>query len=52
VTSHLAQFGAEEIPREVYKQLLAAAVDHPSVWLTDPGRETLEAEFRRLAGRD
>jgi leucyl/phenylalanyl-tRNA--protein transferase len=52
VTSHLAQFGAEEVPREVYKQLLADAVDHAAVWLTDPGRDTLEAEFRRLAGRD
>jgi len=52
VTSHLAQFGAAEIPRELYKQLLAAAVDHPAVWLTDPGREALEAEFRWLAGRD
>jgi len=52
VTSHLAQFGAAEIPRELYKQLLAAAVNHPAVWLTDPGREALEAEFRWLAGRD
>jgi leucyl/phenylalanyl-tRNA--protein transferase len=52
VTSHLAQFGAAEIPRELYKQLLAAAVDHPAVWLTDPGREALEAEFRWLAGKD
>ncbi|HEY1412933.1 MAG TPA: leucyl/phenylalanyl-tRNA--protein transferase [Rhodopila sp.] len=52
VTAHLAQFGAEEIPRDIYKQQLAAAVDQPAVWLTDPGRETLEAEFRRLAGRD
>ncbi len=52
VTSHLAQFGAAEIPREIYKQQLAKAVDHPAVWLTDPGRETLEAEFRRLAGKE
>ncbi len=52
VTEHLAQFGAEEIPRELYKQLLADAVDYPAVWLADPGRDTLEAEFRRLAGRD
>ncbi len=51
VTAHLAQFGAEEIPRELYKQQLAAAVDEPSIWLTDPGAEVLEAEFRRLAGR-
>jgi leucyl/phenylalanyl-tRNA--protein transferase len=52
VTSHLAQFGAAEIPREIYKQQLAKAVDHPAVWLTDPGRATLEAEFRRLAGKE
>ena len=52
VTSHLAQFGAAEIPREVYKQILADAVDHPAVWLTDPDPDTLAAEFRRLAGRD
>ncbi|WP_158928569.1 leucyl/phenylalanyl-tRNA--protein transferase [Acidisphaera sp. S103] len=51
VTSHLAQFGAAEIPREVYKQLLADAVDHPAVWLTDPDPDMLAAEFRRLAGR-
>ncbi len=52
VTEHLAQFGAEEIPRELYKQLLADAVDYPAVWLIDPGRDALEAEFRLLAGRD
>jgi leucyl/phenylalanyl-tRNA--protein transferase len=51
VTGHLAQFGAEEIPRELYKRQLAAAVDEPAVWLTDPGQDTLETEFRRLAGR-
>jgi leucyl/phenylalanyl-tRNA--protein transferase len=51
VTSHLTQFGAEEIPRELYKQRLAAAVDEPAVWLTDPGQDALESEFRGLAGR-
>ncbi len=51
VTSHLAQFGAEEIPREVYKQQLAGAVDHPAVWLPDPDRATLDDEFRWLAAR-
>jgi leucyl/phenylalanyl-tRNA--protein transferase len=51
VTAHLAQFGAEEIPRERYKQQLAAAVDEPAIWLTDPGPDALQAEFRRLAGR-
>ena len=52
VTPHLAQFGAAEVPREIYKQQLADAVDLPAVWLSDPGRDTLEAEFRRLVGRD
>jgi leucyl/phenylalanyl-tRNA--protein transferase len=51
VTGHLAQFGAEEIPRDLYKRLLAAAVDLPAVWLTDPGQDVLEDEFRSLAGR-
>ena len=51
VTDHLAQFGAEEIPRETYKQLLAAAVDIPAVWLNDPGRTTLNDEFRWLAAQ-
>lgn len=50
VTAHLAQFGAEEIPRETYKGQLAAAVDEPAVWLVDPGREILAAEFRSLLG--
>lgn len=52
VTEHLAQFGAEEIPRDFYKQQLAAAVDVPAVWLTDPGQDILSQEFRRLVGRD
>jgi leucyl/phenylalanyl-tRNA--protein transferase len=51
VTSHLAQFGAEEIPRDLYKRLLAAAVDLPAVWLTDPDEGRLEAEFTHMAGR-
>jgi leucyl/phenylalanyl-tRNA--protein transferase len=52
VTAHLSQFGAVEIPRDTYKALIAAAVDEPAVWLVDPGRDMLEAEFRSLvAGR-
>ena len=49
VTNHLAQFGALEIPREIYKQQLADSVDHPAVWLTDPEPEALDREFRLLA---
>ena len=52
VTAHLAQFGAAEIPREIYKQQLADAVDHPAVWLTDPGQDTLAEMFRQLAAQD
>jgi leucyl/phenylalanyl-tRNA--protein transferase len=51
VTGHLAQFGAEEVPRDLYKRLLAAAVDQPAVWLSDPDQLDLEADFRRLARR-
>jgi leucyl/phenylalanyl-tRNA---protein transferase len=51
VTGHLAQFGAAEIPRDLYKRLLAAAVDRPAIWLADPGQIGLQAEFRVLAGR-
>jgi leucyl/phenylalanyl-tRNA--protein transferase len=50
VTTHLAQFGANEIPREIYKQHLAEAVDQPATWLTAPDPAALEAEFRRIAG--
>jgi leucyl/phenylalanyl-tRNA--protein transferase len=31
-TSHLAQFGTEEVPRDDYKRRLAAAVDSPARW--------------------
>ena len=51
VTSHLAQFGAEEILREHYRQQLAYAVDLPAQWLVDPGEDALAAEFRDLARR-
>jgi leucyl/phenylalanyl-tRNA--protein transferase len=52
VTSHLAQFGAAEIPRDLYKQLLADAVDFPAAWLTELDPETLITEFRELASRN
>ncbi len=51
VTAHLAQFGAEEIPRDSYKLQLAAAVDETALWLPDPDPEVLETEFRHLAAR-
>lgn len=49
VTDHLAQFGAEEIPRDSYKSQLAASVDAHAIWLPEPEPEVLEAEFRHLA---
>lgn len=51
VTSHLAQFGAREIPREHYKAELAAAVERPARWLGAPPPDMLRAEIRALAGR-
>ena len=49
VTAHLTQFGAKEIPRDLYKQQLAAAVDLPAQWLPEPPADVLEAEFRKIA---
>ncbi|MHB2209313.1 leucyl/phenylalanyl-tRNA--protein transferase [Methylobacterium sp. CM6257] len=49
VTEHLAQFGAEELPRHVYKRRLAEALDQTAtwnVWPCDgsvPGARVLEA---------
>jgi leucyl/phenylalanyl-tRNA--protein transferase len=51
VTAHLSQFGATEIPRDIYKKRLAEALEEPAAWLTDPGRDALAAEFRRIAGK-
>ncbi len=31
-TTHLEQFGTQEVPREAYKRMLAAAVDEPAHW--------------------
>jgi leucyl/phenylalanyl-tRNA--protein transferase len=49
VTAHLAQFGAEEIPRHAYRIHLTAALDAPADWLAAP--DALEAQFRALAGQ-
>ncbi len=48
VTSHLAQFGAIEVPRDAYKALLAGAVQSQAVWLAAPDAETLSTEIRLL----
>lgn len=48
VTNHLAQFGADEIPRDRYKALLAAAVQVAARWLTAPDPAALDREIRML----
>ena len=51
VTVHLSQFGAEEVPRDIYKERLADAVDLDARWLAYPPEEALRLEIRSLAGR-
>jgi len=51
VTHHLAQFGADEIPRDHYKALLANAVPVTATWLAEPDVHVLEAEIRSLKQR-
>jgi leucyl/phenylalanyl-tRNA--protein transferase len=51
VTTHLAQFGAIELPRDDYKARLARAVEASAQWLPAPEPAALHAEFLRLAGR-
>jgi len=48
VTTHLSQFGATEIPRDIYKAQLAQAVATPGRWLAAPDPAMLAAEFHRL----
>jgi leucyl/phenylalanyl-tRNA--protein transferase len=48
VTSHLAQFGAIEVPRDTYKALLATAVQGPANWLAAPDAAALLSEIRLL----
>jgi len=50
-TAHLAQFGTEEVPRLIYKQMLAAAVDVPAEFLANPDAAELEAEIVALGVR-
>ncbi len=51
VTSHLAQFGAVEIPRDEYKARLAEAVAKPATWRAAPDPAELHAEFHALAAQ-
>ena len=48
VTSHLARFGAVEIPRADYKRLLGAAVAAPDCWAVSPGADEIAAEIEQM----
>jgi len=48
VTTHLAQFGAVEIPRAMYKTELAVALDVPARWQASPEPAALAAAIRGL----
>ncbi len=49
VTTHLMQFGAVEMPRIAYRQILEAAVERSAVFPVNPDPDALVAEFTRLA---
>jgi len=48
ITAHLARFGAVEVPRETYHEMLADAVEHPSRFPADPDIAALNAEIEWL----
>ena len=52
LTAHLAQFGAEEIPRDAYKARLAAAVEHDAAWYASPSWGLLEEAIRGMRATD
>ncbi len=47
-TTHLAQFGCTEIPRQAYKRKLSEAVEEQARWDDEPDPAAVEAEVRRL----
>ena len=49
ITTHLAQFGAIEIPRARYKRLLAEAIARQADWPATQDPDRLRAEFRAMA---
>jgi leucyl/phenylalanyl-tRNA--protein transferase len=51
VTAHLAQFGAEELPRDDYKARLAMALEVPARFPVASDATALAAEFHLLAER-
>ncbi|MBD2746761.1 leucyl/phenylalanyl-tRNA--protein transferase [Microvirga sp. BT688] len=44
VTSHLAQFGATEVPRRAYKQMLRSAMEHGADWNVLPRDRIVSGE--------
>lgn len=48
ITSHLVRFGAIEIEREVYQEMLATALDVPAQFLTSPAPDALVGEFNAI----
>jgi leucyl/phenylalanyl-tRNA--protein transferase len=44
VTSHLAQFGAVEVPRRTYKQMLRNAMEHAADWESWPLSKIVSGE--------
>ena len=52
VTSHLAQFGAVEVPRRAYKQMLRNAMEHAADWNAWPRERIVSGEevLAALAG--
>ncbi|WP_210488095.1 leucyl/phenylalanyl-tRNA--protein transferase [Microvirga antarctica] len=44
VTPHLAQFGAMEVPRRTYKQMLRSAMEHSAAWDVWPDGEVISGE--------
>ena len=49
LTGHLAQFGAHELPRALYKARLAEAVVHDARWV-EPDAPTLASAFAAMRG--
>ena len=49
VTTHLAQFGTCDVPRDEYKTRLAVALETQAHWVAAPPADVLEAELRALA---
>lgn len=49
-TPHLAQFGTEEMPRALYRQQLALAVEVPAQFPADPDPEATASEISALRG--